>query len=65
MTQKYWLIYYSQRSGSHTATANEVSKESPVQFLNRYMTEYPEADTKIMWAIEISEEDFNLLDGEL
>ena len=54
-----WLVYYKQRRhGSERWTeANGVVYQHPSTFLLSMLENHPDCESRLMWAIEIDDED--------
>jgi len=63
----YWLITYSQKGAmGNTIAANIVVKHiSPADWLLAMVKKFPDANTLLLFAIEISEKQFSDLKGEI
>lgn len=58
---KYWLITYSQDK----IVANDVSRKHPADWIRSMMDDFPNTNTILLFAIEITKKQFSALDGEL
>jgi len=63
----YWLITYSQRgSAGNVIVANTIIEHiTPAYWLHAMVEKYPDGGTLLLFAIKISEADFNDLDGNI
>lgn len=64
--KRYWLVTTSyQRAGVHAyrVVCNNVTQAHPAVFLRRLIDEWPDLGYRLLFAIEIDEEQYLALDG--
>jgi len=57
----YWLILFSQKENGREISANDVSEIHPADFLIHLINKYPNCDNKLLFAVEISKQQFDTL----
>lgn len=66
--KRYWLVTTSyQRAGvhEHPVVYNNVTQDHPAVFLRRLIDEWPGLGYRLLFAIEIDEEQYLALDGQV
>lgn len=61
----FYLVYYSQTERGKETSANDVLDKHPADFLLNLIEDFPEVINKLLFAMEISEEQYKKLNGVL
>ncbi len=61
----YWLITYSQKEHGKDISATTVTDKAPGEWFADLQEKYSNITNKLLFAIEITKEDFDRLDGEI
>jgi hypothetical protein len=60
-----YLINYSHAEKGREVFANDVTEMTPARWLHGINKKYPDIYNRLYFAIEITKEEYDLLDGEI